>query len=56
MTTAKEVSHAAYLLGLSALRNLPESFEKNLEQSRLLDDRLKAIAENFEVTETHHDK
>lgn len=50
------VGRAATLVGMSTLRALPAGFVQNLEQSRRLDDRLKAIAENFEITETHHDK
>lgn len=48
MTTATEVSRAAYLWGLSTLRALPESFVQNLEQSSTLDARLKAIEANFD--------
>lgn len=58
MKKSLDVSRAAYLLGLSALRNLPESFEQNLEQSRRLDERLKTIEANFDkqIDDMHGDR
>jgi len=47
MKKSLEVGHAAYLLSVSALRALPAGFAQSLEQSRLLDERLKTIEANF---------
>ncbi|TCQ79560.1 hypothetical protein EDF68_104144 [Ochrobactrum sp. BH3] len=49
MTTAKEVTRAAYLFSLSALRALPASLAENLDQSSALDAKLKTIEVNFDT-------
>jgi hypothetical protein len=48
MSDVNDVCRAAFLLGLSALRNLPADMAEKLDQSASLDGRLNVVEANFE--------